>query len=47
MAANEDYPILEYLIMAPSTEKSTTLAVPTTLQAPHLRHLLLSGLPFR
>jgi len=29
--------------MAPSTEKSTTLAVPTTLQAPNLRHLLLSG----
>jgi hypothetical protein len=31
--------------MAPSTEKSTTLPVPspTTLQAPHLRHLLLSA----
>jgi hypothetical protein len=27
----------------PSTEKSTTLAVPETLQAPHLRHLQLSG----
>ena len=42
VAIKEDYPILEFLIMAPSTETSTTLAVPTTLQAPHLHHLLLS-----
>jgi hypothetical protein len=43
VAINEDYPILEYLIMAPSTEKSTTWAGPATFQAPHLRYLLLSG----
>ena len=44
VAIDEEYPVLEYLIMAPPTEdKSTTLMLPETLQAPHLRHLVLIG----
>ncbi len=44
MAIDEEYPILEYLIMWPSTEKtSAVLVLPETLQAPHLRHLALSS----
>jgi hypothetical protein len=41
---DEEYPVLEYLIMGPSPEEnSTALMLPETLQAPHLRHLLLKG----
>jgi hypothetical protein len=44
MAMDEEYPVLEHLIMVPSTEdKSTALTLPETLQAPHLRHLTLKG----
>jgi hypothetical protein len=44
MAMDEEYPVLEYLIMRDSEKKnSTALMLPETLQAPHLRHLLLSG----
>ena len=39
MAINEEYPILEHLILG-SPEKGI-LTLPETLQAPHLRHLLL------
>ena len=41
MAIDEEFPILEYLIVAPLTEESTVV-FPETLQAPHLRHLTLS-----
>jgi hypothetical protein len=43
MAIDEEFPILEYLIVDPSTEDSTVLVLPETLQAPHLRHLTLIG----
>jgi hypothetical protein len=50
MALVEEYPVLEYLIMMPSTPPtnvtSTALLLPETLQAPHLRHLLLKGFAF-
>ena len=41
---DEEYPFLEYLIIAPPAEdRSTVLRLPETLQAPHLRHLMLIG----
>ncbi len=41
MAIDEEYPILEYLIIAsPIGNSSTALVLPETLRAPHLRHLL-------
>jgi hypothetical protein len=44
MAIDEEYPVLEYLIIEPSTEgRSTALTFPESLQAPHLRHLALTG----
>jgi hypothetical protein len=44
MAINEEYPVLEYLIMAPPIgNSSSTLMLPETFQAPHLRHLSLRG----
>jgi hypothetical protein len=41
MAISEEYPILEYLIII--TPDRPCLALPETLQAPHLHHLMLSG----
>ena len=49
-AMDDDYPILEYLIIAPpNDDTSTILILPEALQAPHLRHLSLIGfaLPIR
>jgi hypothetical protein len=40
-AISEEYPILEYLIII--TPDRPCLALPETLQAPHLHHLVLSG----
>jgi hypothetical protein len=41
---DEDYPMLEYLTMAPLfSDKSEKLNLPATLRAPHLRHLGLFG----
>ena len=41
-AISEEYPILEFLvIVSPDTPQG--LALPETLQAPHLHHLVLSG----
>ena len=41
---DEEYPILEYLIIYhPGEDKTTILTFPETLQAPHLRHLVLQG----
>ena len=43
----EEYPVLEYLIMFPSTTlKSMALVLSETFQAPHLRHLMLRGFGF-
>ena len=43
-AMDEEYPFLEYLIIAPPVkDRSTVLRLPETLQAPHLRHLALIG----
>jgi hypothetical protein len=42
MAIDEEYPVLEYLIMGPRVEdNSSILILPETFQAPHLRHLVL------
>ena len=47
-AIDGEYPILEYLILAASKEKSTVIILPETLQAPHLRHLVIDGsIPIR
>ena len=41
---DEEYPILEHLIIYPPAEdKATILTFPKTLQAPHLRHLALAS----
>jgi len=42
MAIDEEFPILEYLIVYPSTEDSTASMLPETFQAPQ-RHVLLRG----
>ena len=50
MTIGEEYPELEYLIMAVDrTHRGTALTLPEALQAPHLRHLALTGfaLPVR
>ena len=43
MAIDEEFPILEYLIVGPVVDDSTALMLPETLQAPNLRHLALGG----
>jgi hypothetical protein len=43
VAINEEYPILEYLILESPEHGDTILILPETLQAPHLRHLQLFG----
>ena len=43
MAIDEEFPILEYLIVWPWAKDSTALMLPETFQAPHLRHLALRG----
>jgi hypothetical protein len=43
MAIDEEFPILEYLIMDPRTKNDTVLVLPETLQAPNLHHLVLRG----
>jgi hypothetical protein len=48
MALDEEYPILEYLIIMPLIEdNTTTLIFPEALQAPHLRYLVLFGFSLR
>jgi hypothetical protein len=47
LAIDEEYPVLEHLIVVPSTEdRSTVLKLPETLRAPRLRHLTLRGFVF-
>jgi hypothetical protein len=43
MAIDEEFPILEYLIMHYLPMDNTALMLPETLQAPNLHHLTLSG----
>ena len=44
MAVDEEYPVLEYLIMWASTaDNSAALMFPESFQAPHLHHLMLFG----
>jgi hypothetical protein len=43
MAIDEEFPILEYLIVYPLKKEDTPLALPETLQAPNLRHLMLGS----
>jgi hypothetical protein len=44
MAIDEEFPVLEYLIVSPPIEDtSMVLRLPETFQAPHLRHLVLAG----
>ena len=42
-AMDEEYQFLEYLIISPPFEDNTVFILPETLQAPHLRHLMLEG----
>jgi hypothetical protein len=43
IAMEEEYPILEFLFMAPSSGNDTVLKLTKTFGAPHLRHLVLMG----
>jgi hypothetical protein len=43
MAIDEEFPILEYLILGSPNMGGTALMLPETLQAPNLRYFLLSG----
>ena len=43
MAIDEEFPILEYLVVWPWAKDSTVIMLPEALQAPHLRHLTLRG----
>jgi hypothetical protein len=45
MAIDEEFPILEYLILSPLPENSDNMALvlPETLQVPNLHHLTLGG----
>ena len=43
MAINEEYPNLENLMLGSPGQGDAILILPDTLQAPHLRHLLLAG----
>lgn len=43
MAIDDELPILEYLVMATDGEDEASLIFPGTIQAPHLRNLILFG----
>src|SRR6266566_2754831 len=42
MAIDEEFPILEYLIVGPPVDDNTILMLPETLQAPNLHHFALN-----
>jgi hypothetical protein len=46
MEIDEEFPILEYLIMGPPMKENTPLILPETLRAPNLHHLMLSGFTY-
>jgi hypothetical protein len=41
-----EFPMLEYLYVSPLTKHNTSLILPETLDAPHLRHLILKNFAF-
>jgi hypothetical protein len=43
-AIHDEFPILEILNIGPPTKHDTRLTLPSTLEAPHLRHLVLDHL---
>src|SRR6266436_4153756 len=43
MAIDGEFPIMEYLVVSPPVVDSTALMLRETLQAPHLKHLVLEG----
>ena len=45
-AVDGAFPLLEYLYICPLTWPDTDLSLPSTLRAPHLRHLVLDGFAF-
>jgi len=45
-AIDKEFPILEYLYIKPLTYNNIGFVVPEILQAPHLRHLVLSNFAF-
>jgi hypothetical protein len=46
MAIDGEFSILEYLYVAPSSKSDSSLVLPHTFQAPHLRYLILIGFAF-
>ncbi len=40
-AIDDEFPVLEFLDIVPSAKHNTPLVLPSTLEAPHLRHLCL------
>ena len=46
MTIDEEFPILEYLILGPRMTDSEALTLPETLQAPNLHHLTLNSFAF-
>ena len=46
LAVDDEFPMLEYLYIAPPTKCSSWLILPDTFQAPHLRHLVLTNFNF-
>ena len=45
-AMDEEFPMLEYLYIAPPAKYDSWLILPNTFQAPHLRHLILMNFAF-
>jgi len=41
VAIDDEFPLLNYLYIRPMAEDNTSLTLPVTFQAPHLRHLIL------
>jgi hypothetical protein len=46
LGLDKEFPILEYLYIAPLTKPSSGLVLPNTFQAPHLCHLILTDFAF-
>jgi len=46
VAMDGEFPMLEYLVITPPTSHCTSLTLPSTFHAPHLRHLMLLGVAF-
>jgi len=46
VAIDGEFPILEYMVVGPPIVDSTALTLRETLQAPHLKHLMLTGFAY-